>query len=98
MVDTKTTSDTKRKSLSPTRKQTTRDVPRLTSGLQLTYTGVYRMNPAEQRRSVDRLSRYNRDRVPPESARAVDSVRQRWGLTLSYQWTAGGSRLDGFVF
>ena len=97
MSDTAPANGTKRRTaLNPTRKRP--DMSRLTSGLQLTYTGVYRMSPAEQRRSVDRLSRYNPDRVPPESARTVSSVRQRWGLTLSYQWAAGGSRLDGFVF
>ena len=80
-------------------KRTTRaglcDTP---GGYQLTYTGVLRQSAQNQKRSVERLASIPANLVP-ENRRVVPSEnKQRHGLTLSYQWTAGGKTVHGFMW
>ena len=76
---------------------TARDPSQIPGGYQITYTGLLRWTPAQQKACVERLARYAPGRVP-ESKRKTPDIRKRQGLATSYQWQSGGNRTHGFIY
>ena len=70
--------------------------PKLVAGHQLMYLGTLRWSSAEQRASVDRLSRVT-PRQAPDNQRVLTADQKTQGLPIAYQWRAGGNPTQGFV-
>ena len=70
----------------------------LFSGYQVTYTGVLRVSRKSQQSSVDRLARPRALGTADANRVVARDVKDRAGVTHSYQWTAGGKDCHGFIW
>ena len=67
-------------------------------GFQYTYTGVLRQSATDQKKSVQRLASVPPSKVPENKRMVPAETKQRHGLTISYQWSAGGKTVHGFMW
>ena len=87
--------DDRRKRSAATRKTTSSE---MTGGYQYTFTGVQKVNKDNVMESVERLTLRDAQNVPDAKRVIPRDVTSKCGLTMSFQWTAGGQRCHGFMW
>ena len=73
--------------------------PQVATGYERLYTGTTHTTAAEQTSSSDRLSKGLNKMGVADAKRIIPrDVKQKAGVTHSFQWTAGGQACHGFVW